>query len=260
MLKQSLTILHLCIACSLLLYFLGFPFFGTHFFYRSNLLVIEAAIGERGLPDEIAAKKQAFLEEPASLQELILNKRAFYQAGLTRSWTEQVISALRIIPEVGAPLWLWLFLSFYLGIKLLKGVMFKQSTLLMLPLLSLIIVFHNFNYGTQDPVAKLIPSEAAILKGQKLEGSVAEQIEMLKGKWTDYLLEKWGEPGDQLPIAEQRFQIAWARLLPMDSFSALSERRSPILLAIFVGWNLLFALLAGYQIKDHARKKSDGSA
>lgn len=259
MLKRSLLILQLCLSFSLLLYFLGFPFFGTHFFYQSELLLVESAMGNHDLLSRLSPERAESTSEmslykklnfpllPYSDQALLLSRKQAISDYFSLSAPEKLAKSLKLYASIPLSLWIWIFLAIFLSICLLLGKTSVSKFLFLLPFCAALYGLSNTLYGIFPQEMQLFPSE--------LELKEVGKSQDLKTAWENYLLEKWGNQGEnrvkQLALAEQKFQMKWVEMKSADPASSFSERVNPYLLLLFFLWNLYFV----YQVKETKENK-----
>lgn len=250
MLKRTLLIFQLCLSFSLLLYFLGFSFFGSHFFYQSELLLVESAMGNQELlsrlsPDRAESSRESALYKKENFpllsesdKQLLLSRKQaitdYFSSGILQKFAKSFLFYLSI-PLL---LWIWIVLATVLSIYLLLGNRSAARLLFLLPICAALYGITNSIYGVFPPEMKLFPSESALIK--------LNSDQNLESAWELYLLEKWGNPGEnnkkQLALAEQKFQIEWLKLKSGDPTSVFKEKINPYFLLLFFLWNFYFAL------------------
>lgn len=250
MLKRILVILQLCISFSMLLYFLGYPFFGSHFFYQSEQLLIESAMGEQALLSKIAPEKALQAKEIASYKtrgfsqllpdekSLVLRRKKAVNDYFSLSPLEKIAQGFKLFTFIPLALLCWMLLAIVLSVLLLLKNKRAPQLLFLLPLFAGIYGVTNFLSGNYPAEMELFPSEIEL--AQLAPG------EEVKAAWDKYLIEHWGKPNEnaqeQLALAEQKFQVLWLEKKAGDPSSSFTERVHPYLLLFFFLWNLFFAL------------------
>ncbi len=251
MLKRLLIILQLCLSFSILLYFLGFPFFGSHFFYQSELLLVESAMGKQDLLVKLDSNKakerskssiykiQGFTQLPEEDQALLLSRKQSINEHFASPFWLKFIEGIKQIARVPLPLLIWTPLAIVLSILLLLKNQRAFQLLPLLPLLALLFAAQNFLFGTIPPDTLLFPTEEQLTK--------TAPGEPLKAAWEKYLVANWGLPNEnfeeQLALAEQKFQVRWIEKRSLDPASSWNERMNPWTLLLFVAWNLGFVFV-----------------
>jgi hypothetical protein len=249
MLKRLLLILQLCLSFSILLYFLGFPFFGSHFFYQSELLLVESAMGKQDLlakldPDKAQTHKESslykrngFTRLPIEDQALLNLRKQAINDHFASSFITKLFEGLKQLAKIPLPLLIWTPLAIILPILLLLKNDRASQYLMLLPLLTLIFAAQNFIFGTVPPDTVLFPTEKQL--------SQIAPGESMQSGWEKYLITHWGAPSEneeeQLALAEQRFQVRWIEKRSIDPASSWNEKMNPWILLLFVAWNLYFA-------------------
>jgi hypothetical protein len=248
MLKRLLIILQLCLSFSILLYFLGFPFFGSHFFYQSELLLVESAMGKQDLlvkldPDKAKERRELSLYKmhgftllPSEDQALLLSRKKSINAHFASPFWIKMVEGIKQIARVPLPLLIWTPLAIVLSILLLLKNRRASQLLPLLPLLALLFAVQNFLFGTVPQDSLLFPTEEQL--AQIAPG------EPLKTAWEKYLVANWRTPSEnpdeELALAEQRFQVRWIEKRSIDPASSWNERMNPWMLLLFIAWNLGF--------------------
>lgn len=285
MFQRILIILHLCLAFAILLYLLVFPFFGAHFSVRSDLLIVESALGKSNLLDSISPeqakdlasalsyKRQNFPSLSIEDQRFLLGMEAELHREMNLPFSARMARFGQMLLSIPLVLWAWLALSFYLSVKLLREKRVYSWALWALPLLASLYGIENAYRGKPSALELLIPNESALL-GEKtaddMEGLswIAREKARLDTAWKHFLVANYGdasiEPKEKREaIAEMQFQIAWAKLLPKDRFLPLQENHSLLAIALFVIWNLFFALKmlrTRQKIEKHTNEIPNGGA
>lgn len=263
MFQRILIILHLCLAFAILLYLLVFPFLGAHFSVRSDLLIVESAMGKSNLLDSISPSQAKALSSTLSYkrqnfpslsivdQKFLLGMETELHKEMNLSFSERMTRFGGMFLFIPLALWIWLALSFYLSVQLLRGRLVYSWVIWALPLLASLYGIENAYIGKLSPLDQLIPSEAVLLSEKSaddMEGLswIEKEQARLDAAWRDFLVDHYGNPEiepqeKREALAEMHFQIAWAKLLPKDRFLPLQEKHFLFTLLLFVGWNLFFA-------------------
>jgi hypothetical protein len=161
-----------------------------------------------------------------------------------RSTTDKLTIGLRAI-TTGIPPYSqgWAFFSLAICFLLLFRINGAKSVVWLLPFLVALYAVDNWRNAPDPapaPDAHLFPTEE-YLKEHYISGptpdAISEQYEQLKGAWSSYLEAEWE--------GERNFHIARIRARETapasDPFAPLRDRESPLWLAVYLGWNLLFA-------------------
>lgn len=263
MFQRVLIILHLCLAFVILLYLLLFPFLGAHFSVRSDLLIVESAMGKSSLLDAISPshpsassadlsyKRQSFPSLSIEDQKLLLDTEAELHREMNLSFIERAAKFGTLFISIPLSLWGWLLLSFYLSVRLLRGKETAALAIWLLPLLASLYVLENSYRGKPSPLEQLIPDEAVLLHAKSVDDMeglswIEKEQARLKSAWKHFLVAHYGDPdvepqAKREALAERNFQVAWVKLLPQNRFLPLQEKHSSLVLLLFIGWNLFFA-------------------
>lgn len=284
MLKRVLIILHLCLAFSILLYLIGFPFLGAHFSLRSDLLVVESALGKSTLLQKIDPAKadlslQSLSYKRDYLKELneidrksLLDAEALIHEQMGYSAGERLGTLQRFFASIPLSLWAWIFLSVFFSVKMLKELPLPPLRIWILPLLAFIYCIENYERGRLSPLESLIPPEPTL--ALKVEGRndheswLQNEQSKVKEAWSRFLLSQYGKSEDhpaakREALAEMRFQMAWIKKMNPNRFILLQERHALLTLLLFLFWNLYFAFKtsrSGQQVEKNTEDVTGSSA
>lgn len=261
-------IIQLCIAFSLILWDLSEPFTGELFRQKSKALLYEEVMGIA--PAENPSQEQRELSERNALrfQRMPEEKRAHIIEGYKKLKIEKTTSFLNKFQRAVASLFFeiplferaWLLFSIILPILLLKRTEGASAALWILPLLTFCYSVDNQMHGKpyESQEAQLFPSEKKIIEEYletPLSRDIFEQQEQLKEGWQLYLIREWTgqEPSNSLPEFKQQveqgsFAFTVERMekrLLDDSKASPFQKKNPLLLFLYLFWNLSFAFIGG---------------
>lgn len=243
---RMMAIAQLCIAFTVLLIVLGYPFMGKHYTLKSRLLVYDAVIQDPRFESLSPAIQEGLNQEKSSI---VAQMGSSFLAKLATSYTK-----FAQIPKFKK---LWLVLSIVLPILILLKIEGAARAAWVLPLLALAFALDNSRYGMRaSPNAdeQLYPSEQILetqYLGRKLSSNILEQKGDLLLGWHLYLIKDWaGEVPDTDPeIFKQQVKkgefafnleraIRHANIALQDS---VGRKESSILLFLYILWNTFFA-------------------
>jgi hypothetical protein len=272
MFQRVLIILHLCLAFGILLYLLLFPFLGAHFSVRSDLLIVESAMGKSSLLEAISSshpsssssdlsyKRESFPSLSIEDQKFLLETEAELHREMNLPFSKRAARFGTLFISIPLSLWAWLILSFYLSVRLLRGKCSASWAIWLLPLLASLYGLENSYRGKLSPLDQLIPRESVLLDEKTVDDMeglswIEQEQARLKGAWKHFLVGHYGDPevepeAKRVALAERNFQVAWVKLLPKDRFLPLQEKHSSLVLLLFIGWNLFFAWKSSRLIKS----------
>jgi hypothetical protein len=252
-------IIQLCIAFSILLWEMAQPFTGELFRQKSNALLYEEVIDN-----------PKFASLPQEQQSQILAHYDAVKIEKQRSFEAKVAAAAdRMLFHGSVFKRSWLLFSIILPIFLLKRREGALAALWILPLLALCYAVDNQRSGTRfiSQEAQLFPSEKEIVEKYVAGGlspHIFEQQEQLRTGWKHYLVQEWLEerPSHDPQLFEQQaqegaFAFALARLEKRQLDNARKARlpiqqEHPLILGIYLFWNVLFALVASLKMSFNA--------
>lgn len=272
---RVVVIFHLCLACSLLVWFSFQPFMGELFAYRSEMTLYKTVMGDERLLERVADPSDI----PEATAKLADNKTRFerlspaertqleegfaeLQSQATRTFWEKAKRATNIV-LFEIPLYLqgWILLSCAISVLLLLRIEGAQMAAWLLPLLVAAYGIHNVRRGLPPvlpPDAPLFPTEQVLLHDhlqEELSDDIWEQREQLQRGWRLYLASDWANEtpssdpdtfANQVDAGEYRFNIAriakWRDAEPASIERIMQGKRSPVTLFLFFGWNLFVAI------------------
>lgn len=249
--QRVLAIVQLCIAFTLIMWYVGQPFMGEYFRLRSRLILYEYVLGtsDKG---KLADNSERFEILPFQLKQIIINDHRNLHDYAKRSFLSKINDGFKVLfLEIPAFEVAWIFFSIVIAILLLKKVEGARHAVWILPVLVLGYAIDNRLGGISQQVSPdriLFPTEQMILK-EPLSNDPVQQYSQLQKGWENYLVEHWlpknSRPANPVEEAEFHFTVARLNLLhgqmPSDRLPSYRERSSPLLLILFMIWNLFFA-------------------
>lgn len=272
--QRVLAITQLCIAFSLILWYVFQPFMGEYFNLRSRMVVYEYAMGtsdtvkKKGEEGKMQKNAKRFANLPQAEKVKLLNDYQQLQNFAQRPVYVKIWDGLKVL-FLGIPAFevAWIFFSVVIAILLLLKVDGSKQAVWLLPVLVLCYAIDNRLEGTPKRMSadqRLFPSEEIIVEKyikRPLSHSPAEQQQQLLRGWEAYLIDQWLPNNDlsmdwaeKVEKAEFQFTIARLNLLHGQPKSAwlpsFRERISSIALFLFMAWNLLLAWMMNREIRD----------
>lgn len=256
--QRLLSIIQLCIAFSLMLWYLFQPFMGEYFALRNRMLVYEYAMGTsdvlKARPDQTAKlERQAkrFIALPEQEKDDSITDYREIQTYAKRSTLQKIGDGIRKF-IVGIPPFeqAWIFFSITISILVLLKIEGARQAVWILPLIVAAYAVDNQLEGKRpyvSPDSQLFPTEETIIHqylNVPLAQNPMEQKKQLEEGWKRYLVDHWSQKNDE-EEAEFNFTIARLKLLHTESLDgwlgSFHEKIHPIILACYLLWNLFFA-------------------
>lgn len=246
---RLLIILQLCIALSCLIWLIGYPFMGNHFKTQSELLLIESTMGLQTTHKRLDPEKAALQSEKMARNALRFKKLpesvkistgklfSVKKEALKAPFFMKISAVFKLINEIPKLELMWIFFSVALPILLLLKKRGAAHYIWLLPLLAIGFSYNNQTKGV-DPLAhsdlKLFPREdSLLLNNERTEREI-------RFAWENYLATHWAK--DEKTAEEGEFYFNLARISESPSLgSSFWEKKSPLLLSLYVLWNLFFA-------------------
>ena len=263
---RVVAILQLCIAFTMLLGIMGYPFMGELFETRSSQLLFETVMGTTEKSEHPQVNAALFSQLPEEQKAYVLEHYAFLQAKNQSSFFAKLIHSIHILfIEISPWKQAWLLLSIVLSILLLLRIEGAAQAIWLLPLLTLVYTVDNRMYGTHTGMtreAKLFPSEQVIIEEylkEPLSSHIAEQKDQLRKGWHNYLAQEWSAAGatveDKVVEGEFYFDLARLEAHIKDRTSEPSpfrKQESWVMLGLYLSWNLFLANLVRKKMKEQA--------
>lgn len=247
--KRILAIIQLCLAFSLILWYVSQPFMGEYFSLKSRMLLYEYAMGTSEINSSANGERFSLLS-PAQQQSILTDYKAL-QKQASRPFLTKLTDGFSILLIKVPPFELaWMFFSVVIAILLLLKVEGAQPVTWLIPLIALAFGLDNQFSGTAksiDPDATLFPSEQTIVEQylkEPLSSSWSKQQEQLAHGWNQYLIDQWS-PEKQLE--EGKFNFTLARLQKLNGqqqkewLFPFNEKRHPFILLSYLLWSVFFA-------------------
>lgn len=250
-------IVQLCLAFTLLAWQGSLPFMGELFATKYKLLVYQHLMGKK--IDGHATRFASLPEKTQILKEYELLQRDLETSFLAK--IKRAVTGLWNLPLFEKA---WIFFAILLPILLLKRVEGAAQIVWILPILALAYGLDNRIHGLaprKTAEERLFPSEERILQnyvGAPLKPSIIEQQKQLQLGWQTYLIKEWAkeEPSqDEQQFLHQAekgdFAFNLARIKALKEPRSLRPKQEPIsLLALYLFWNLSFALIVTKSLKQ----------
>lgn len=260
-------IVQLCLAFTLLAWQGSLPFMGELFATKSRLLVYQHIIGNKmGKKLESHAKRFAAL--PKKAQEQILRDYDILQRQLDTPLLTKIQRAVKGLWNLPILEKAWIVFAVLIPILLLKRVEGSLQIVWILPLLTLAYAIENrWQSLPPSPTAeqRLFPSEAVILQdyvGEPLKPSISEQQKQLLQGWENYLVREWAKETpaadpqhfrQQVESGDFAFNLARLEAIKNERASRTRKQEPISLLALYLFWNLSFALIVHKALKQELK-------
>lgn len=258
--QRLLAILQLCLAFSLLLWYMTQPFMGEYFALRSRMLLYEYVMGTSdilrsrpGQEAKLERQAQRFQQLPESERFFIKKDYQKLQNYAQRPMLQKIGDGMRVLIR-DIPLFeqAWLFFSILLAILILLKVEGAKQAAWLLPLIVLAYVVDNQLVGKPaipSPDNPLFPTEEVIIHrylSAPLASHPLEQKKQLEEGWHHYLVAQWPSEGVYaLENAEFHFTIARLHLLHdqprAEWLRPFHEKLGWPSLTFYLLWNVFFA-------------------
>jgi hypothetical protein len=257
-----MAIAQLCLAFSLMLWYMAQPFMGEYFALRSRMLLYEYVMGtsdilkaREGQEAKLERQSQRFQALPQMEQQLLKEDYQQLQAHAKRPAWRKIEDGLRVLIRDIPPFeQAWIFFSITIAILILLKKEGAKQAAWILPLIVLVYAVDNQRTGKSSfssPDDSLFPTEELIVERylkEPLAASPLVQKEQLERGWQLYLIDNWSsglKEGDPLEEAEFNFTLARLKLLHQQPRSewlhSFHQRLQPLTLFIYFLWNGLFA-------------------
>jgi hypothetical protein len=256
---RVMTILQLCLAFTLIAWHAGYPFAGALYEVKSKLMVYQHVMGLANQEHE-----DLFKQIPLGERAIIFDDYRKLQALTTQSFSEKIKKSFILFSEIPISEVLWIGLSIFIPIMVLKRVEGAVNTVWLLPLVTLFFIIDNRWHATEAAAAKdahLFPSEEYLMthymKGP-LSDNILEQQRQLSASWDMYLIKDWGheEPSENADVfkkqkAKGEFAFHLARLAFIEP---VLESHGPVkhsyyFLGFCLFWNLSYATITWSLLK-----------
>lgn len=261
--QRVLTIIQLCLAFSLLLWYMTQPFLGEYFQLKSRMLMYEYVLGSSDFlkspeqQDRLQnnGKRFALLEKEE--QQSIQNRYLRLQNISTRPILTKIKEGIQTVLWKVPPFELaWIFFTIFTSILILKKVQNARRTAWLLPVIVLAFSLDNQISGKKfSPPSdlSLFPKEEVLVQKYiqaPLSSNLREQQKQLKIAWEDYLIDQWSQADssyshkERLEEAEFAFTLARINASPKEAEkgqNSFHEKSNSLLLGLYFLWNFLYA-------------------
>lgn len=262
--QRFIAIAQLCLAFSLMLWYVVQPFMGEYFALRSRMLLYEYIMGTSDIlknrqdqKDKLKRQSQRFGQLPLAEQQLLQEDYHQLQTIAGRSFFKKIEGGLKVLIQ-GIPPFeqAWIFFSITIAILILLKREGAKEAAWLLPLIVIAYAVDNQFTGKVSlpfPDEALFPTEEIIFHHylhEPLASTPLQQKEQLERGWAFYLIQNWASQkneGDKnvLEEAEFNFTLARLKLLHIQSHSdwlfPFQEKLSWFSLSLYFLWNGLFA-------------------
>lgn len=253
--SRLLIILQLCFGFSMALYFLGYPFTGKLFKAKSDLLLIESVLGQKNILFTIDPEKAAALQPKSLIQQglfqslpenkrlKIMNLHGQIQDSLQKPFSEQSVDGFWLLMSLPKLELLWTLIAIVIPILLLLRNPKALPFVWLFPLIALGYAWNNQTHG-HSALQSIFPKESSVMDQKN-----ASKKEWENG-WNSYLIREWAkeEPSANPAVFEGQavkgeffFNLARIDHLSDDLASSFWERRSLLILLLYIIWNTYFA-------------------
>lgn len=271
--QRLMAIAQLCIAFSLVLWYMFQPFMGEYFALRSRMLLYEYAMGtseilkerpEQG--EKLARQVERFEKLPEPEKAVLKKDYQQIQAYAKRPALQKIGDGLHaFILEIPPLEQAWIFFSITIAILILLKSEGARQAAWLLPLLAAAYILDNRLEGNSPYIPrdyKLFPTEEIIVNDyltEPLSSSPVTQKQQLEEGWKRYLVDHWSQnlkqdqKESEWKVEEAEFNFTIARLNlyhgePMKQWLRRShEQINTALLVCYLLWNIFFAWIINRQ-------------
>lgn len=261
--QRVITIIHLCFALTLLLWYCSYPFLGEYYNDKSEILIYETVMGNvselhmqkmHASSAKIERNRIRFLQLPIELQDALTQKLHTKLAKVNLPFIKKMRYVIHLFLYEIPPLELgWIFFSIMLSIFILKKKEGVAEVVWILPLICMCCFFFGENHVPYFSKESLFPSEEVIIEKylkQPLKGSTSEQMKLLTHGWHLYLITEWAQlsPSEnqeeflsQVETGEFYFYLNMVKHFP--ETNGLRGASSFLKLVYYLIWNVFFAMM-----------------
>lgn len=239
-------IIQLCLAFTVILWTIGYPFMGKHFELKSKIVVYEHVVTSPYFDNSDRIVK----EYDALKHEIELP-----------FWDKMGVSLKMFLYDVPLLEKMWMLLAVVLPIMALRKREGAKQAVWILPLVVLAYAINNQMYGLNSGISeetKLFPTEEVIVQNylnEPLKESIMDQQKQLQKGWEIYLVQEWAKevpalsPEDfekQVKKGDFAFSVARLDKISRDAMkqhNPFNQKQPIALLFLYFVWNILFAWL-----------------
>ena len=266
--QRLMAIGQLCLAFSLLIWYMAQPFMGEYFALRSRMLLYEYAMGTSdilkarpGQEAKLERQAQNFKQLPVGEKQLLEEDYQNLQNYAKRPPLKKIEEGFRLFVRDIPPFeQAWIFFSIVIAILILLKKEGAKQAAWILPLIVMAYAVDNQLTGipqSASPDYHLFPKEELIVQNyltEPLSPILLEQKEQLEKGWNRYLIDNWSSnqtqnENDQPETAEFNFTVARLNLLHSQPRSewlhVFHEKLGLFPLFLYLLWNGLFAWVCG---------------
>lgn len=267
-------ILQLCLVFTFVLYLASYPFLGQLYEHKSKTLLYRTVLGDSSLVtsfeslqtqqyrDQLQRNEELFQQLPEAERVEITSQYEKIRTRGEKSFLTKLGKSIHIfLFELPIFELAWIILSIVIPILLLLKIEGAALSACLLPVIALCYAATNFHYGhpiQQSTDTSLFPSEELIVRDylkDPLPRDIIEQHKQLLRGWKIYLIQDWAgqQPSAQETIfnnqaeeGEFYFNVARLHALAKAPHQERNwkEKESPLVLFLYVIWNVVFALAA----------------
>ncbi len=281
--QRLMAIGQLCLAFSLMLWYVIQPFMGEYFSLRSRMLLYEYVMGtsdilksRKGQEEKIERQTKRFQQLVESEQQLVKTAYQQLQAYAKRPTFQKLKDGIQTLIQKIPPFeQAWIFFSITIAILILLKVEGAQSAAWLLPLIVLAYAVDNQLTGkspSPHPDSTLFPTEERIIEhylNEPFSSSPRQQKEQLEKGWKRYLIENWSTnhtENEEVRVEEGEFRFTLARLNLLHGqprtewLNNFHKKLGPFFLFLFLLWNVLFARVVSRLDLSHTYQFEDSNA
>lgn len=267
--QRMMAIAQLCIAFSLLVWYMVQPFMGEYFSLRSRMLIYEYTFGtsdllkKEGGEKKLERQAERFNQLPDQQKAILLKDYQQLQDYGNRPVYQKILDGLHTLMIDIPPFeQAWILFSITIAILILLKVEGAKLAAWILPLIVLAYSLDNQLYGkySSSPDMSLFPTEENIVQNylhEPLSSSLFEQQEQLKKGWNHYLIDQWAinhSLSEEEKLEEAEFRFTLARLDALHDqprsewLNVFHAKLHPFWLLLFFAWNVWFAWVVNYSL------------
>ena len=272
--QRFLVIIQLCLAFSLILWYVFQPFMGEYFSLRSRLLLYEYVLGNSEIfknqidkENKVKRNAQRYQKLKPNQKETIQKDYQTLQNYAQRPMLTKIQDGVNLLFRYIPPFQLaWLFFGVVIGIMLLLHKPAAKQAAWLLPLIALVYLVDNRINGHSPAIPAdniLFPKENQLIEKYMPTANKKNisRNELQEG-WNKYLLAYWNigdseAKQEDTALEEAEFNFTLARLMlirnmaPNHWLSSFNEKSNYGVLGIYVAWNFYFA----WKMNRSKRKK-----
>jgi hypothetical protein len=266
--QRFMAIGQLCLAFSLLLWYMTQPFMGEYFTLRSRMLLYEYVMGtsdilKNRVDQEAKSKRQLqrFKGLPEEEKQLLKGDYQNLQEYAKRPALKKIADGIHVLTRDIPPFeQAWIVFSITIAILILLKKDGANLAAWIIPLIVMAYIVDNQLNGKtiESPLDySLFPTEQLLLQNylaEPLAKTTFEQKQQLEEGWQRYLIKNWSSVGKNKyndPVEEGEFNFTLARLKllrtqPLSSWlHSFNEKLGFFSMFFYLLWNGLFGWIIG---------------